>query len=252
MASSSQKPTIMATINQPPPDARLHALQFTPLTADGSNFLEWENDAKMALGAEEFTVYLNKVESEGLPEVVKFQTLQILRHHINPSLRQQYIQVEHPADLWTQLHERFHHEQTIFLPDARNDWINLQVLDFHDLMSFNAELHRITAQLRLCGETVTEAQLIDKTLSTFPPATAILAQQYHNMKFAKHSELMSHLLLAKKHQHILLKNVEARPPRKIHTMISTAPPGKLQAGSSTGSPAIHLSEAPRRSPRGFK
>jgi hypothetical protein len=209
MASSSRKPTVMATIKQPPHDARLQALQFTPLVADGSNFLEWENDAKIALGAEEFSLYLDRVTAAGLPEVHKFQTLQIFRRHIDPSLRQQYIQVEHPADLWTQLHERFHHKQTIFLPEARNDWINLRVLDFPDLISFNAELHRITAQLRLCGEIVTEAQLIDKTLSTFPPATAILAQQYRNMRFAKHSELMSHLLLAEKHQHILLKNAEA-------------------------------------------
>jgi hypothetical protein len=120
------------------------------------------------------------------------------------------------------------------------------------LISFNAELHRITAQLTLCGETVGEAQLIDKTLSTFSPATAILTQQYRNMKLAKHSELVFHLLLAEKHQHILLKNAEARPPREIHTMISAAPLGKPQAGSSTGSHTIHLFEAPRRSPRGFK
>jgi hypothetical protein len=95
-------------------------------------------------------------------------------------------------------------------------------------------------------------KLIDKTLSTFSPATVILAQQYRNMRFAKHSELMSHLLLAEKHQHILLKNAEARPPREIHTMISAGPHGKPQAGFSTGSPAIHLSNAPRQSPRRFK
>jgi len=238
----------MATIKQLLPDARLQALQFTPLAADGSNFLEWENDVKIALGAEEFLLYLDMVTAAGLPEVHKFQTLQIFRHHIDPSLKQQYIQVEHPADLWTQLHERFHYEQTIFLPEAQNDCINLRVLDFPDLISFNAELHRITAQLRLCGKTVTEAQLIDKTLSIFSPATTILAQQYRNMRLAKHSELVFHLLLAEKHQHILLKNAEARPPRENHTMISAAPLGKPQAGSSTGSHAIHLSEALRRSP----
>jgi hypothetical protein len=110
MTSSSQKPTIIATIKQPPHDARLQALQFTPLAADGSNFLEWENDVKIALGAEEFLLYIDMVTALGLPEVLKFQTLQILRRHIDPSLRQQYIQVEHPTNLWTQFHERFHHE----------------------------------------------------------------------------------------------------------------------------------------------
>lgn len=122
------------------------------MNADGSNFIEWANDANIALGAEELTIYLNKEIAEGIPEVLKFQTLLLLRRHIDPSLRQQYIEISHPTDLWTQLHDKFHHEHTFFLPEARNDWINLRVLDFPDLLSFDAELHSITAQLRLCGE----------------------------------------------------------------------------------------------------
>ena len=110
------------------------------------------------------------------------------------------------------------------------------------------ELHRITAQLRLSGEQITKAQLIDKTLSPFPPTTAILAHQYKNMKFTKHNRLMSHLLLAEKHQHILFKNAEVRLAREIHTMLFARPSPK----PTTGSLAVHLSEAPRRSPRGFK
>ena len=62
-----------------------------------------------------------------------------------------------------------------FLPQARTDWINLRVLDFPDFISFNSELHRIMAQLRLCEQTVTDAELIEKTLSTFLPATTILS-----------------------------------------------------------------------------
>ena len=44
------------------------------------------------------------------------------------------------------------------------------------LISFNAELRQIVDQLRLCRETVTEWELIDKTLQTFPFASALLAQ----------------------------------------------------------------------------
>lgn len=61
----------LATV-KPPPDARLQALQFTPLSADGTNYLEWANDAQVALGAEELTLFLNWETAEGRPEVLKF------------------------------------------------------------------------------------------------------------------------------------------------------------------------------------
>lgn len=77
------------------------------------------------------------------------------------------------------------------------------MLDFSDFLSFNSELHRITAQLQLCGDCITDVELIITTLSTFSLATTIFSQQYHNMKFQKHFQLMSHLLLAKKHQQLV-------------------------------------------------
>jgi hypothetical protein len=64
----------------------------------------------------------------------------------------------------------------IFLPQARTDWINLRVFDFPDFVSFNSELHRIVVQFQLCDQTITEAELIEKILSTFSSAIAILSQ----------------------------------------------------------------------------
>ena len=68
------------------------------------------------------------------------------------------------------------HEKIIFLSQARQDWMSLRVLDFHDLSSFNSALHCIVAQICLCGETLIEVELISKTFSTFPLASAVLAQ----------------------------------------------------------------------------
>ena len=71
----------------------------------------------------------------------------------------------------------------------------------------------------MCGQTVEESELIDKTLSTFPFAAALLAQQYRNMKFSTHAKLMTYLLAAEKQQQVLLQNEERRPPaREAHTM----------------------------------
>lgn len=122
--------------------------------------------------------------------------------------------------MWVQLYSRFNHQQTLVLPQARIDWINLRVLDFPDFASFNFELHRITAQLRLCGQNVTEIELIEKILSTFPSTTAILSQQYMNMKFKKHSSLMSHFLLVEKYHQLLIRNVESHPAKEIHTIVA--------------------------------
>jgi hypothetical protein len=152
--------------------------------------------------------------------------------------------VDDLADLWAQLHARFHHQQTLFLPQTRADWINLRVLDFPDFVTFNSKLHRIVEQLRLYGETVTDAELIEKTLSTFPQATTILSQQYQNMKFKKHSTLMAQLLLAEKHQQLLLKNAEARLVREVH-ITSTQPAVTLDVKVEA-----HAAAASRRPPRG--
>ena len=161
-------------------ESRLQALLFPPLNYDGSNFLEWMNDAKIVLSAEDLArTLIQPVAStttcpnptDNIPAVCKWQAVILLRRHLDQTLRLQYLEVNDPADLWAQLHERFHHQQTLFLPQAHTDWTNLRVLDFPDFISFNSELHRILAQLRLCGQEVTDAELIEKTMSTFPPAT---------------------------------------------------------------------------------
>ena len=78
-------------------------------------------------------------------------------------------------ELSQHLRDRFLHEKTIFLPQAHHDWMSLCMLDFPDVSSFNSELDHIVAQLRLCGEVLTESELISKTLSTFPLASIVLA-----------------------------------------------------------------------------
>lgn len=42
------------------------------------------------------------------------------------------------------------------------------------------------------------------------------------MKFKKHTNLMSHLLLAEKHHQLLLRNADSQPVREIHNTM-TAP-----------------------------
>ena len=49
-------PVVMAhTTHHQSPDNKLQALSFLPLTDDGTNFLEWVNDAKAFLAADDLT-----------------------------------------------------------------------------------------------------------------------------------------------------------------------------------------------------
>jgi hypothetical protein len=208
---------------------KVQSLLFKALEADGSNYLEWSIDLRTYLAAEELQGAI-KLQAEEITAASQNKALFKLHRHIDYSLWKQYLMITTPHELWKELKSRFLHEKTIHLPQARNDWIQLRVLDFPDFLSFNAELHQIVSLMRLCGHTIEESELIDKTLSTFLPAATLLAQQYRNMQFQTHAKLMSYLLSAEKQQQILLKNTEQRPSAK----------------------ETHTTELAARRPKGFK
>ncbi|XP_024172152.1 uncharacterized protein LOC112178194 [Rosa chinensis] len=70
---------------------------------------------------------------------------------------------------------------------------------------------RIRSLLKFCGEELTEADLLEKTFSTFPPSCMVLQQQYRERNFARFSELVTVLLLNEKNNDLLLRNDQARP-----------------------------------------
>jgi hypothetical protein len=61
------------------------------------------------------------------------------------------------------------------------------------------------------------------------------------MKFKKHANLMSHLLLAEKHHQLLLRNAESRPAREIHntTALTGGPAGAGAIVPATGPGSGH-------------
>ena len=72
-------------------------------------------------------------------------------------------------------------------------------------------MFRITSQLKLCEETVSEIDMMEKTFSTFHASNLLLQQQYREKNFKKYSELISHLLVAEQNNDLLLKNHKNRP-----------------------------------------
>ena len=96
-------------------------------------------------------------------------------------------------------------------PKARYDWMHLRLQDFKSIHEYNSAMFRITSQLKLCGETVSEIDMMEKIFSIFHASNVLLQHQYREKGFKKYSELIFHLLVAEKNNDLLLKNHEDRP-----------------------------------------
>ncbi|CAI8600108.1 unnamed protein product [Vicia faba] len=72
-------------------------------------------------------------------------------------------------------------------------------------------MFRITSKLTLCGEKVTDEDMLEKTFSTFHASNVFLQQQYREKGFNKYSDLISCLLMAEQNNKLLMKNHEAHP-----------------------------------------
>jgi hypothetical protein len=83
--------------------------------------------------------------------------------------------------------------------------------DFKTVTEYNSAVFRITSQLKLCGEKVSEEDMLEKTFSTFHASNVLLQQQYREKGFKKYSDLISCLLVAEQNNELLMKNHEVRP-----------------------------------------
>ena len=130
---------------------------------------------------------------------------------MHESLQTQYLSVRDPQTLWKRLKDRYDHTKTIILPQAQYDWQNLRLQDFKSVSDYNSALFDIVSLLELCGIKLTDAELLEKTFSTFHASNIVLQQQYRQRQFATYSDLISVLLTAEQTNELLLKNHDLRP-----------------------------------------
>ena len=134
-----------------------------------------------------------------------------LRHHIDEGLKGEYLTVKDLFILYNNLRERYDQQKTIILPKACYDWMHLRLQGFKSISDYNSVLFKISSQVKLCGEKVTEENILEKTFMTFHASNVPLQQQYRERRFTKYSELISCLLVAKQNNELLLKNHQSRP-----------------------------------------
>ncbi|CAH9076872.1 unnamed protein product, partial [Cuscuta europaea] len=174
--------------------ANISKREFDVLYLSGQKYLEWKVDALAHLkanGLEDTIETNNQSSSQDKAKAIIF-----LRHHLHESLKSEYLLVDDPKELWDNLQERYGHQQKVLLPKAQYDWINLRFQDFKSISDYNSAMFQITSKLKLCGQKVTDADMLEKTFSTMHISNMLLQQQYREKGFKKYSDLISVLLVA--------------------------------------------------------
>ncbi|KAI5335175.1 hypothetical protein L3X38_025308 [Prunus dulcis] len=153
--------------------ANLAKLEFAALDLPGDNYLSWVLDAKIHLranGLEQTIVDENDASPEENAKAMIF-----LRRQIHEALKSEYVVVDEPLVLWKALGERYDHQRMVTLPRARYEWNHLRFQDFKSVSEYNSAMHKITSLMRLCGENISEEDMLEKTMSTFHASNEVNA-----------------------------------------------------------------------------
>ncbi|CAN6713814.1 unnamed protein product [Malus baccata var. baccata] len=154
----------------------LAKLEYAALDITGKNYLTWVLDTKIHLEAGNLRNTIREESSSSSQDRAK--AMIFIRRHIDEALKSEYLTVEDPLALWEALRSRYNHQTTVILPKARYEWSHLRIQDFKSVAEYNSTLFRITSQMKLCGDTITDEMLLEKTYSTFHANNVLLQQQY--------------------------------------------------------------------------
>ncbi|CAM8877426.1 unnamed protein product [Rhodiola kirilowii] len=183
--------------------SNLARLEFTALDVSGRNYLTRVVDVELHIANNNLGKTINETSSASQQDRAKAMIL--LRHHLHESLKAQYLTVKEKR-----LNDCFDHQRTATLPCARYEWTHLRLQDFKKVSDYNSALFCIVSTMNLCGETIRDESMLEKTLSTFHANSLVLQQQYREQGFKTYSELLSFLILAEENNQLLLNNHQTR------------------------------------------
>jgi hypothetical protein len=99
----------------------------------------------------------------------------------------------------------------VLQPKTHYEWIHLRLQDFKFMGEYNSAMFRITYELKLCGEKITDEDMLETIFFTFHASNLLLQQQYRERGFKKYLELISCLLVTEQNNELLMKNHQLRP-----------------------------------------
>ena len=131
-------------------------------------------------------------------------------------MKTEYLTVKDPLELWINLKDRYDHLKLTVLPKAQYEWIHLRLQDFKTVSEYNSAIFKVSSLLKLCGDTITDEDLLEKTFSTFHASNVVLQQQYREKGFKKYYDLITCLLVAEQNNTLLMKKHETIPLGQLH------------------------------------
>ena len=91
--------------------------EFEELALDGHNYPTWAMDVKISLALRGIIHALTPPVEWKVPlsEQFKYNVLYIIRHHIHPNLKSEYVMEEEPSTLWAALQTRYEQQKAVIL-----------------------------------------------------------------------------------------------------------------------------------------
>ncbi|KAL9676418.1 hypothetical protein QQ045_004632 [Rhodiola kirilowii] len=189
--------------------SNLAKLEFSPLDISGKNYMPWTIDIETHLDSINLPETI--IEGNTSSKMDKATSLIFLRRHLDENLKNEYLTVKDSSELRKNLKDRFDHQRDVMLPLYRDKWAALQFQDFVKVSEYNSEMIKIVSHLNFCGDTITDAEMMERTLSTFHASNVTLQQLYRVRGFQKYHELIGTLLVAERNNELLIKNHQSRP-----------------------------------------
>ena len=96
-------------------------MDYVVLNLPGHNYLEWAMSTLVVLKSRGFGRSI--IQGDYATRSEKLRAITIMRHHLTEDLRNQYLNIENPRDLWTELKSRY---TMVLLPKVRHEWMSLR------------------------------------------------------------------------------------------------------------------------------
>ena len=154
----------------------LAKLEFVALDITEKNYMSWIINVEMHLQSMGLIDTIKENNNTSLQDKVK--SIIFLRRHLDEGLKYEYLTVKDSSVLWKDLKDKYDHQRDVILLVVTDEWRALRFQDFKKVSDYNSVMFRIVSQLKFCGQTVTDEDMLEKTYSTFHASNVTLQQQY--------------------------------------------------------------------------